>query len=290
MFPAPFEYHRAESLDEAIGLLQKHGEAARLLSGGHSLIPILKSRLARPEVVIDIGRVPGLAGIAKEESAVVIGGLTTHHDVGASPEVRESCPLLSDTAGQIGDLQVRNRGTIGGSLAHADPAADYPAAILALGAEIVATGPQGARTIAADDFFTGPLETALSDAEILTAIRIPLSGGARSGGAYGKAVQQASGFAICGVAVQLTLEAGGKVAAAGVGVTGVAASAYRAEKVEAALTGEKPSDEIIQKAAALAADGIDPLDDFYASGGFRKSLAVVWAGRAIRAALDRANR
>ncbi|MDA0999484.1 MAG: xanthine dehydrogenase family protein subunit M [bacterium] len=290
MFPAPFEYHRAKSLDEAIGLLQKYGEAARLLSGGHSLIPILKSRLARPEVIIDIARIPGLAGIVKEKNAIAIGGLTTHHEIAASPEIRAGCPLLSETASQIGDLQVRNRGTIGGSLSHADPAADYPAAVLALRADLVATGPKGARSIASDDFFTGPLETALADGEILTAVRIPLGGGARSGGAYGKAAQQASGFAVCGVAVRLTLGAGGEVAAAGVGVTGVAASAYRAEKTEAALIGEKPTDDLIRKAASLAAEGIDPLDDFYASGAFRKSLAAVWAGRAIRAAYDRATR
>ncbi len=290
MIPSAFGYLRPGTLEEAVALLQEHGEEARLLSGGHSLLPILKMRLAHPGVLIDIARIPGLSGIAHEGGALIIGALTTHQEIESAPAVREKCPLLAETAAQIGDLQVRNRGTVGGSLAHADPASDYPAAMIALRAEIVATGKAGARSIAVDDFFTGPLETSLAAGEILTSVRIPAPGGGKRGGAYCKAAQRASGFAVCGVAVQLELGAGGEVASAGVGVTGVAEAPYRAARVEEALAGQKPTEEKIREAAALATEGIEPLDDFYAGAAFRKNLAEVWAGRAISQAARRAAR
>jgi len=287
MIPAPFDYRRAATLEEAVALLQEHGEEAKLLSGGHSLLPILKARLARPALLIDIGRIPGLSGISREEGALRIGALTTHREIEASPLVREACPLLAEAAERIGDVQVRNRGTIGGSLAHADPAADYPAAALALEAEVSATGPKGARTIPAEKFFTGPLETALGPTEILASLRVPLPR-ARSGGVYLKAAQQASGFAVCGVAALLTLAPNGTVASARVGVTGVAAPAYRAKGVEETLAGKSLSAENIKAAAARAAEGVAPLDDFYASAEFRAHLARVYTERALKEAARRA--
>ena len=286
MIPAPFDYKRPGTLEEAIALLREHGEGARLLAGGHSLLPILKARLARPAVLVDIARIPGLAGITKTARGLLIGALTAHHEVETSSLVREGCPLLAEAAGRIGDVQVRNRGTIGGSAAHADPAADYPAALLALEAVMLAAGPEGARRIPALDFFTGPYESALGPAEILTAVEVP-SLPPRSGGAYLKAAQQASGFAVCGAAAIVTLD-GGRIASARLGITGVAPAAYRARRAEEALAGGAASPGAIQKAAALAAEGIEPLDDFHASAEFRAHLARVYAGRALHEALKRA--
>ena len=284
MIPSAFGYERPGTLEEALALLARHGEDARILSGGHSLLPVLKARLARPGVLIDIARIPGLSGIAKTAGGFRIGALTTHHEVESSPLVREACPLLAEAAGRIGDVQVRNRGTIGGSAAHADPAADYPAALLALEAALVASGPDGTRSIPAADFFTGPYESALTPSEILTAVEVP-SPPRGSGGAYAKAAQQASGFAVCGVAALVTLGPAGGIASARVGVTGVAAPAYRARRTEDALAGKPASPESLRAAAALAAEGVDPLDDFYASADFRRQLAKVYAGRALAEAL-----
>lgn len=287
MIPAPFGYKRPGTLAEALALLREHGEDARLLSGGHSLLPLLKARLARPGVLIDIARIPGLSGITKTAGGLRIGALTTHHEVEASPLVREACPLLAEAAGRIGDVQVRNRGTIGGSAAHADPASDYPAALLALEAVITASGPGGTRNIPAAGFFTGPYESALKPGEILTAVEVP-SPPRGSGGAYLKAAQQASGFAVCGVAALVALGPGGTIASARVGVTGVAAPPYRAREAENALAGKPASPENLRAAAALAAEGVEPLDDFHASADFRRQLARVYAERALAEAVRRA--
>ena len=288
MIPAAFDYVRAETIEDALAHLKKHGDDARLLSGGHSLLPVVKARLAHPRVLIDVARVEGLSGVSESEGALRLGAMTTHAEIEASSLVREKCRALADAAGLIGDAQVRNRGTLGGSLAHADPAADYPAAMLAAGAEILAAGADGERVIGIDDFFTGAYETALAPGEILAAVRLPAPP-ARSGSAYLKAAQQASGFAVCGAAVRLALDESGAVASIRLGVTGVAAPAYRALGVESALAGTAPGAEEIRAAAAKAGEGVEAIDDFYAGADFRRHLAGVYAARAVSKALERAS-
>ena len=279
MYPANFEYLRPSSVDEAIAMLVKHGDAAKLLAGGHSLIPAMKLRLARPEVVIDIGRIEALNIIRDEGGHFVIGAMTTHQDIAGSALLQEKCPLLPETAAHIGDMQVRNRGTIGGSLAHADPAADYPAAILALDAEIVVSGPGGRRVIRAGQFFVDLLQTSLGANEMITEIRVRAT--PRSV-AYEKTEQKASGFALAGVAVVVDPDA------VRVGVTGVAAKAYRAAAVERALSAPRPwRAETLAGAAAQAADGVEPLSDIHASAEFRAHLAQVNTRRAIERAIAR---
>jgi carbon-monoxide dehydrogenase medium subunit len=277
MYAANFDYHRPATIDEAIALLTKHGDEAKVLAGGHSLIPAMKLRLARPEVVVDIGRIADLNGVREAGGRIAIGALTTHNAVETSALLKSKCPLLPDTAAVIGDVQVRNKGTIGGSLAHADPAADYPAAILALDAEIEVAGPGGRRTIHAADFFVDLLQTALGADEILTEVRVPATPRTV---AYVKTEQKASGFAICGIAVVAD------TTGVRIGVTGIAAKAYRATAAEKAL-GTSRSPEAIAAAAALAADGIEPLNDIHASADFRAHLAKVNTRRALETALAR---
>ena len=227
MYPASFEYHRAASVEEAVGLLTRYKDDAELLAGGHSLIPMMKLRLAQPKHLIDIGRVGGLAGIKEEGGNFVIGALTTHYAVESSAAVRQKCPMLSEAAALIGDPQVRNYGTVGGSVAHSDPAADSPALMLALGAEIKAVGPKGARTIKADDFFKDLFTRARAGRDP-DQILIPTGG--HGGAAYMKHPHPASRFAVCGVAAAVTLDASGKCTAARVGVTGVGSHAIRARR------------------------------------------------------------
>ncbi len=287
MIPASFDYVRPQSLEDALAQLGEHGDDARVLAGGHSLLPVMKARLADPGVLVDIAGIDGLSGISESEDGITIGAMTTHAEIEASASVQGRCRSLAEAAAAIGDVQVRNRGTLGGSLAHADPAADYPAVILAANAEITVAGADGERVIAADDFFTGAYETALGAGEIITSVRIRASA-ARGSSAYLKAAQQASGFAVCGVAARIALDADGAVERIRVGVTGVAESAYRATSVEDALTGAAPSAESIRKAAATAGEGVDALDDFYAGADFRRHLAGVYAARAIGKAWIRA--
>ena len=279
MIPSPFAYEAPRSLREAVSLLGSR-EDAKILAGGHSLLPAMKLRLAAPGLLVDLGRIEGLNYIREADGRIHIGAMTTHAEVAASSLLQSRCPLLAQTAGHIGDLQVRNRGTLGGSLAHADPAADYPAAILALDAEIVATGPKGERVIPAAAFFTGLFSTALAANEILTEVRVPASAGERV--AYAKFAHPASGFAVVGVAVALKGSAT-KIDSARVGITGVAEHAYRASAVEAALAG-KPAREIAA-ASEHAADGIEALGDPFASADYRKHVACVYTKRAIEAAL-----
>jgi carbon-monoxide dehydrogenase medium subunit len=278
MFPAPFQYFRPSTLSEAVDLLARHGEDAKILAGGHSLIPAMKLRLAGPSALIDIGRVAELNYIREHGGKVRIGAAATHHAIETSAVLKKRSPLLAEVAAQIGDIQVRNRGTIGGSLAHADPAADYPAAILALDAEIDLAGPAGIRTVAAKDFFLGLLQSAVAPGEILCEIRVPFT--PRSV-AYVKSEQKASGFALCGVAVVID------GAAVRIGVTGVGATAYRAAGVERALAGTPLSAQAVAAAARHAADGIDALADIHASSEYRAHLAAVNTRRAIAAALGR---
>lgn len=276
MHPAPFDYYRASTLSEAVDLLARHGEDAKILAGGHSLIPAMKLRLARPSAVIDIGGIAELSYVRDGQTHVAIGALATHRMIEASPLLNDRCPLLPAVASQIGDLQVRNRGTIGGSLAHADPAADWPAAVLALDAEIVLAGPRGLRHVRASAFFTGLLQTAIAPGEVLCEIRVPATGRRV---AYVKTEQKASGFALCGVAV--AIDASG----ARVGITGVAATPYRASAVEKALAGRTVDMAAAGAAAGHAADGVDALADIHATSEYRAHLARVNTRRAFERAL-----
>ena len=279
MYPASFEYLRPATIDETIKLLVQHGDEAKLLAGGHSLIPAMKLRLAVPRVIVDISRVADLSYIRERGGRIAIGAMTTHHAVESSDLLRERCPLLPETAAHIGDVQVRNRGTIGGSLAHADPAGDWPAAMLALDAEIELAGPKGRRTVRAGAFFVDLLQTALAPDEVLCEIRVPAT--SRSV-AYEKTEQKASGFALAGVAV--LVGSGGEVR---VGVTGVGPKAYRATAVEGALRGQTaPTAEAIARAARHAADGVAALGDIHASPEFRVHLAQINTRRALTRAFE----
>jgi len=287
MIPGSFDYFAPRSLDEAFELLAEHGADAKLLAGGHSLLPLMKLRLAAPRVVVDLGRIGDLSYIRDDGEEIAIGALVTHAEVERSELLRRRAPLLSETAAEIGDVQVRNRGTLGGSLAHADPAADYPAAVLALEAELILANRSGTRTVKAKDFFVDLLTTALEPGEILTEVRFKDDSG-RTGSAYCKLHQPASGFAIVGVAARLRLDARDKCDAAAVGITGVAAKAYRATQVERALKGKALSDKIIAEAASKAAAGAEPLSDLHASARYRKAMAEVFTRKALTEALTRA--
>ncbi|HVA69221.1 MAG TPA: xanthine dehydrogenase family protein subunit M [Candidatus Binataceae bacterium] len=289
MFAASFEYHRAASIKEALGMLAQFGDDARLLSGGHSLIPILKMRLAQPAHLVDITRIGELGQVAETGGRVAIGAAVRHYQVESNPIVRGKIGLLAECAAHIGDVQVRNRGTIGGSLAHSDPAADFPAAVLALEGELKLEGAAGARTVKASDFFVDLMTTAIKPGEILTQVSFaPLPAGA--GYAYFKHPQPASGFAIVGVAAWLTLDAKGAAQNVHVGVTGLGAKAFRASAVEKALTGKAPDAKSIADAASHAAEGIDALADIHAGSDFRAELARVYTRRALENAAARAKR
>ena len=272
MIPAAFSYRRAASADEALDLAAEHGEDAKFLAGGHSLLPLMKLRLAMPEVIIDIGRLADLSYITDEGGHIAVGALTRHHDLEHSDLLARELPLLAYAAGQVGDPQIRHRGTIGGSLAHSDPASDLPAVVLALDATLVARGPAGSREIAAAEFFGGLFETALEPGELLTEIRIPKP--AAAGWSFQKFTKRAIDWAIVGVAVQ-----GGSVALVNMGETPL-----RAAAVESALaTGAGP-----REAAALAAEGTSPSGDINASTGYREHLARVLVERALEEAAARA--
>ncbi|HEX8843569.1 MAG TPA: xanthine dehydrogenase family protein subunit M [Pyrinomonadaceae bacterium] len=287
MIPAQFDYVAPATLDEAVGLLTQHQDDAKILAGGHSLIPAMKLRLAQPSMLIDIARIKDLAYISEDNGQIRVGAMTTHYQLESSARLREICPLLSECAASIGDVQVRNRGTIGGSVAHADPAADWPAAILALNAEMVVVGAGGERTIRAEDFFVDMLTTALEPNEILREIRITQPQ-PRTGQAYLKVAQPASGFAIVGVAASLTMGDDGNCQSASIGITGVAAKAYRAGGVENELTGKALDEGTIASASSHAADGVEANADLYASEEYRRHLAQVYTRRAIQAAAARA--
>jgi aerobic carbon-monoxide dehydrogenase medium subunit len=285
--PADFAYHRPTSLEEALGLLASNGDA-RPLAGGHSLLPLMKLRLVEPAVLVDIGRISGLDGIAEDGDGVRVGALASHASVAASELVRSRCAVLAGTAGGIGDRQVRYRGTIGGSLAHADPAADYPTVVKALGATIVATGPNGERQIAADDFFTGVFMTSLDRGELITAVRVPAIG-AGWGAVYEKHRHPASGYAVAGVAAVVRVEEG-KCTDARLVVGGVTGTPERADGAANAIIGMSPVDEAaIAAAAATVPEALSgAVGDTYASGEYRVHLATVLARRAIAKALSEA--
>jgi len=279
MVPSAFEYFRPQTIDEAVGLLSSK-EDAKILAGGHSLVPAMKFRLAQPKTVIDISRITDLSYIREANGAIHIGAMTTHHLIESSDLVRAKCPLLSETAANIGDVQVRNRGSIGGSLAHADPAADWPAAILALDAELIIKGPNNQRTVKASEFFVDIMQTALQPNEILAEIRVPATG---KSVAYVKFAQKASGFAIAGVASWIDKAA----KSVRVGITGIAAKAYRATAVEEALQGRALTPAAIAEAARKTVQGADPLNDIHASAAFRAHLAEVNTRRSLELANSR---
>lgn len=283
MIPASFNYARPRSLDEAFALLAEHGSDAKLLAGGHSLLPMMKLRLATPGMLIDISRISGLDSIKADAKSVTIGALTTHAAIAADAGIRSAAPALSDAASQIGDVQVRNRGTIGGSCAHGDPSSDYPAVMLALDGAFTVQARAGTKTIAAGDFFRGMFDTALPADAVLTGVGLQ----AAPHSAYAKFPHPASHYAVVGVAANLELQ-GGKITSARIAVTGVGDRAYRAENVEKALVGVDPSDLSDVKAACVdAGAGIDPRSDVFASGKYRAAMAEVYAARAIVAAAKR---
>jgi carbon-monoxide dehydrogenase medium subunit len=287
MIPAAFEYHAPRSLSEATALLVKLGEDAKLLSGGQSLIPLMKLRLASPAHVVDINGIPGLTGLREADGFLRIGALTRESDLEESELVRTRYPLLHETSRVIADPLVRNLATVGGNLAHADPANDHPATMLALGAEVVATGPRGERRIPIGEFFTGPFATALRPDEILTEVRVPVPA-ARSGGAYLKLERKVGDFATAAVAVQLALSAAGVCEQVGIGLTNVGLTPIKATQAEAALKGKRPDDAVITEAARLAAAAAQPAEDLRGSVDYKRDLIRVLTGRAIRRALTRA--
>jgi carbon-monoxide dehydrogenase medium subunit len=287
VIPESFNYHVPKSLTEAARLVAQFGGEGKVLAGGHSLVPLMKLRLAAPKHIVDIGRIAELRYVREDGEKLQIGALATHHELESSELLKARCPLLPETAREIGDVQVRNKGTLGGSLAHADPAADWPAAILALDAEIKAASVRGERWIPAKEFFVDLLTTALKPDEILTAVRVPAlpPGG---GDAYLKLHHPASGFAVVGVAARVVLNNKGALDQVSVGVTGVGSKAYRATAVENALRAKPASARRIEEAAAHAADGVEANSDLYASAEYRANLARVYARRALESALERA--
>lgn len=281
MFPSQFAYHRPGSVQEAVQLLAADPDA-KVLAGGHSLLPAMKLRLANPSAVVDIGRIGGLRGITvKGDGSVAIGSLTTYQDLLDSKELKQAYPIIAETANIVGDPQVRVRGTLGGSLAHSDPAADLTAVILALNGTVTAVGTGGERTVGLDDLFVGLLTTSLSADEIITAINLPSASGRKVGQAYEKHAHPASGYAVVGVAAVLDLD-GGTIKSARIGVTGAPENAKRATSAEQALAGKAASADTIAAAAALAANDLGELNgDVYASAEYRAHLVRVLTKRAL---------
>jgi carbon-monoxide dehydrogenase medium subunit len=282
VIPTAFDYHRASSVEDAIKKLQSTG--GKLLAGGHSLVPLMKLRLSEPTALIDIARVPGLSGIREEGGQIQIGAATVHHDVASSPVLRQKCPMVSDAASEIGDPQVRNRGTLGGSLAHADPSADYPAVMLALDASINITGPGGSRAVKASDFFQDLFTVDLASDEVITGVTFaPVKSAA-----YAKLHQRASHYAIVGVAVALDVK-GGAIQSARVGLTGASSHATRLTNVEQALAGQPLSAKTIESAAQVAGKDIKEINaDIHASESYRRAMIPVFARRALEGAAARA--
>jgi aerobic carbon-monoxide dehydrogenase medium subunit len=287
MYPAPFEYHAPSTVAEAVSLLGQWQDDAKLIAGSQSLVPMMKLRLVQPKHVIDLRKVPGLSGVSESDGALVIGALTTHRTIEASEIVRSRLPIMSEAAGNIGDVQVRNVGTIGGSLSHADPAADWPAVTCALGASVRIAGPRCERTVAVDQFISGPLTTVLEPNEILVQVRVPLPA-ARSGGAYEKLPHPASRFAIVGVAAVVTLDRKGSVESARIALTGLGPKVSRASQVEQALQGGATSPASLKAAAARAAEGLELRADSTGSADYKAQLAAVYTERALCRAVARA--
>jgi carbon-monoxide dehydrogenase medium subunit len=286
VIPGDFEYHAPASVEEAVSLLQRLGDEAKVLAGGHSLVPAMRFRLAQPQHLVDINRIGGLSYIREEGGVLRIGALTRESELEHSALVRQRYPLLADAGRVIADPLVRNRGTIGGNLAHADPANDHPAVMLAYGATVVARGPGGAREIAIDDFFTGLFENALAPGELLVEIRIPAPGPGQ-GGAYRKLERKVGDYATAAVAVQLAMS-GGTCTAARIGLTNVSPVPMRATGAEGALAGKALTDDVLEAAGQAAARECDPSADLRGSVEYKRDVTRVLLKRAVRAAAERA--
>ena len=287
MYPAAFEYHAPKTLAEALSLLEQHGDDAKVISGSMSLVPMMKLRLVTPPHLVDLRKLPGLSGVSEANGGVRIGAMTTHRDVERNELARKNLPILAEAAGNIGDPQVRNKGTIGGSLAHADPSADWPAVALALGATVQITGKSGERSATIEELIVGPLTTSLNPGELITSVHFPAAA-ARTGSAYEKCPHPASRFAVVGVAAVITLDAGGKVQSARVAITGLGPKATRASAVEQALVGKAADAAAIEAAAQHASDGIEVRADLTGSAAYKAHLAATYAGRAVAKAAARA--
>jgi aerobic carbon-monoxide dehydrogenase medium subunit len=283
MIPGSFEYYAPRSLSDAVKYLSEHKDDVKILSGGQSLLPLMKMRLSKPGFILDIGRIPGLNSITEEDNNLIIGALVTHGQIEDSELLQKKCPLLPQTATTIADVQVRNCGTIGGSIAHADPAGDWPPAILALDAEIQVAGPTGERWVKCEDFFLGLMTSVLEPDEVVTAIKIPVTGNDKT--AYLKAAPRSSGFAVVGVAVRMAQEASGVCRRIALGITGITDKAFRAERVETMLAGKKLDTQLIEAAAVEATRDIDVIEDINGSSEYRAHLTHVYVARAIHAAL-----
>jgi carbon-monoxide dehydrogenase medium subunit len=283
VIPMPFEYTRATSLDDALAKLAAAGEGAKLIAGGHSLVPLMKLRLSEPQALVDIGRLSDLQGIDERDGRIVIGAATVHHDVATSALLQARCPAVAEAAASIGDPQVRNRGTLGGSIAHADPSADMPPVLLALDAEIHLRSPRGWRVVAASNFFRGLFTVDMRGDEIIANVQfVPLRSAA-----YAKLHQRASHYAIVGVAAALEVD-GGSIASARIGLTGATSHATRLSGVEQFLAGRPLSKETIDAAARLAGQDLEDVNaDLHASAEYRRAMVQVFAGRALSAAMAR---
>ena len=286
MFPAAFDYAAPASLADALALLKQRGDDAKIMAGGQSLIPMLKLRFAQPALVIDIGRLPSMAGIGRHNGHLSIGALARHVDIERNADLPKLCPILLDTVHWISDPLVRNRGTMAGSVCHADPSGDWGSVMLALGASLIARSEAGERVIPADGFFQGPFTTTLRPDEIVTEIRIPMPKG-HAGGAYNKLERKVGDFATVAVAVHVELS-GGKITNAGIGLTAVGPTNIKATAAEKALIGHEPTDELIAEAARLAADAAEPKDDIRGTAAYKKDVVRVYVQRGLKTALGRA--
>ena len=286
MFPAAFDYCAPTSLDEALSILKEHGDDAKVMAGGQSLIPLLKLRFSRPEMVLDIARIPGLNGIKRDNGHVSIGALARHVDIEHSQELAAAAPMLQEAAHWIADPLVRNRGTLAGSICHADPAGDWGSVILAMHAEIVVRSASGTRVIHAADFFKGPFETAIKPDEVVTEVRIPVGKG-QGGGAYLKLERKVGDFATVAVAVHVHLD-GDRIETAGIGLTAVGPTNIKATEAERSLHGKEPTDTVIADAARLAAEAAAPKDDVRGSAAYKKDVVRVFVQRGLRTAIARA--
>ncbi len=284
MIPGSFDYYSPRSLSEAVKFLAEHKDDVKILSGGQSLLPLMKMRLAKPGYVLDIGRIPSLDTIVEDGDHLVVGGLVTYAQMESSDLLKSRCPLLPQTATTVADVQVRNRGTISGSIAHADPAGDMPATILALDAEIKAVGPSGERWIKAGEFFLGLLMSALEPDEIVTAVKVPVTGSDKT--AYAKAAPRSSGFAVVGVAARIAVDDSGTCSRIALGITGLTDKAFRAERAETMLKGKKLEPQLIETAALESTHNIDVIEDINGSSEYRAHLAHVYVARTIQAALQ----
>jgi len=281
VIPAEFEYVAPTSVEEALSLLAQHGDDAKVIAGGQSLLPVMRMRLNAPEVVVDLGRIDSLRGVRDDGDALLIGAMTTHHDVGRDPLIAEHAALITRAVAHLADAQVRHRGTFGGALAHADPAGDLGAPALALGAEFVVAGSSGERRVAADDFFVDLFTTAVGEDEILTGVRVPKHTG--WGAHYEKFVRVAHQWPIVAVAATVRTD-GGTIAEARVGLTNMGSTPLRARAVEEALVGQPATEEAVRAAAAAAAEGTNPPSDLNGDADYRRHLATVLTRRAVLAA------